>query len=62
MILDTTILIDLRQTLPIQLLEDLVFSPTVGDILVKYVDVMMSVLFSIREILNRPWHTARPPA
>jgi hypothetical protein len=40
-----TILIEAGPTLPMQCLEELVFTPTVKDILVRYVDGMMSVLF-----------------
>ncbi len=50
----------LPQTLPMQCLEDLVFTPTVKDVLVKYIDGMMSVLLRLRGIFeNLTQYTAQ---
>jgi len=43
-----------------QCLEDLVFTPTVKDVLVKYIDGMMSVLLRLRGIFeNLTQYTAQ---
>ncbi len=41
-----------HQTLPMQCLEGLVFTPTIKDVLVKYVEGMGSVLLSLRKIFE----------
>jgi len=52
------ILID--ATPKMQCLKDLVFTPTVKNVLVKYMDGMMSVLLSLREIFeNLTWYAAQ---
>jgi hypothetical protein len=42
----------LQQMLPMQCLEELVLTPTVRDVLVKYLDGKMSVLSSLYEIFE----------
>ena len=42
----------LHQTLSMQCLEELVFTPTFKDVLVKYMDGMMSVLLSFHGIFE----------
>ena len=44
MIFYAAIFIDATPTLPIQLLDELIFAPTIKDVLVKYMDGMMLVL------------------
>ena len=50
----------LHQTLPMQCLEQLVFTPTVKDVLVKYMDGMMSAVLSLNVIFeNLTQHAAQ---
>jgi len=52
------ILID--ATPKMQCLEELIFTPTVKNVLVKYMDSMMSVLLSLHEIFeNLTWYAAQ---
>ena len=43
----------LHQTSQTQCLEEIVFTPTIKDVLVKYMDGMMSVPYSLYRILQR---------
>jgi hypothetical protein len=51
----------LHQTLKTQSLEELIFTPTVKDILVKYMDGMMSVFIRLRNLswFNLTWNVAQ---
>jgi hypothetical protein len=42
----------LHQTSQTQCLEELIFTPTIKDVLVKYMDGMMSVLFNLYGIFQ----------
>ena len=54
-----TIFIDAMPTFPTQLLEGLIYTPTIKDILVKYMDGMMSVtLYPCGIFQNLTWQAA----